>query len=53
MELLVTAALLALIIYGLERNRARQNPHPHPYLAGSTDIQNRYTERIQCELRSR
>jgi hypothetical protein len=52
MELLVTAIIIALVMYGLERNRAR-TPQTHPHLAGSTDIQNRDEERLSCELRSR
>jgi len=52
MELLVTAVIIALVVYGLERNRARQS-QPHPHLAGSTDIQDRDTERITSELLAR
>ncbi len=52
MELLVTAVIIALVLYGLERNRVRQS-QLHPHLAGSTDVQDRDTERIACELLSR
>jgi hypothetical protein len=50
MELLVTAIIIGLVIYGLERNRARQATAQHPHLAGSTDIQDRDSERISGEL---
>ncbi|HEV7647092.1 MAG TPA: hypothetical protein VGP26_02925 [Actinophytocola sp.] len=53
MELLVTAIIIGLVIYGLERNRARQATAKHPYLSGSSDIQDRDTERITAELLSR
>jgi len=49
MEHLIAAIILALLIYGLERNRIRQGRGAH-HLAGSTDIQDRDTERISCEL---
>jgi hypothetical protein len=51
MELLVTALIVALIIYGLERNNTRQTTHPH--LAGSTDIQDRDQERTTTDLLTR
>lgn len=50
MELLVTAIIIGLVIYGLERNRARQASSKHTYLAGSSDIQDRDAERISGEL---
>jgi hypothetical protein len=50
MELLVTAIIVAAIIYGLERNRARQATQPHYHLAGSSDIVDRDTERITADL---
>lgn len=50
MELLVTAIIIGLVIYGLERNRARQVTSTHTYLAGSSDVQDRDAERISCEL---
>ncbi len=52
MELLVTAIIVTLVIYGLERNNSRQ-PNPHPHLTGSTDIQDRDQERITTELLGR
>ncbi|WP_158073425.1 hypothetical protein [Actinophytocola xanthii] len=52
MELLITAIVIALVIHGLERNRIRQSAL-HPHLAGSTDVQDRDTERTSCELLSR
>ncbi|MPZ82420.1 MAG: hypothetical protein GEV28_19275 [Actinophytocola sp.] len=50
MELLITAIVIGLVIYGLERNRVRQANQPNAHLAGSTDIVDRDTERISCEL---
>ncbi|HEX2131406.1 MAG TPA: hypothetical protein VHH15_07575 [Actinophytocola sp.] len=47
MELLVTAAVLALLIYALERNHHR---HPSPHLSGSTDIHDRDADRLTTEL---
>jgi hypothetical protein len=52
MELLITVIVIALVIQGLERNRQRQST-PHLHLAGSSDIQDRDTERFNCELLSR
>lgn len=53
MELLITAILIGLVIYGLEHNRARQTLHPNTYPYGSTDIQDRDNERIINELQTR
>lgn len=53
MEIIVLAAIIGAIIYGLERNRVRQSQQPHSHLAGSADIQDRDTERISCELLGR
>jgi len=53
MEIIVTAAIVGAIVYGLERNRARQDGQPHPHLAGSSDVQDRDTERISCDLLGR
>lgn len=50
MELLVIAIVIGLLIYGLERNRVRQATRPHAHLAGSSDIVDRDSERISCEL---
>lgn len=52
MELLVTAIIIGLVVYGLERNRIRQATQPNVHLAGSTDIVDRDTERITSELLS-
>lgn len=52
MELLITAIIIGLIIYGLERNKARQTTPLH-HLTGSTDIQDRDQERISTELLGR
>ena len=51
MELLITAIIVGLVIYGLERNKARQLTHPHLY--GSTDIKDRDQERTTTELLGR
>ncbi|GAB3461906.1 hypothetical protein [Actinophytocola sediminis] len=48
MELLITAAVLALLIYGLERNKSHR---PHT-LTGSTHIHDRDTERLTLDLRT-
>lgn len=53
MEIIVTAAIVGAIVYGLERNRARLESQPHAHLAGSTDVQDRDNERISCELLGR
>jgi hypothetical protein len=53
MEIIIASAIVGAVVYGLERNRARQGQQPHPHLAGSTDVQNRDTERMSCELLGR
>lgn len=50
MELLITALVIAAIAYALDHTRTRQ---PRTHLAGSSDIIDRDTERISCELRFR
>ena len=50
MELLITAIVIGLLIYGLERNRVRQATQPHTHLSGSSDIVDRDAERLSCEL---
>jgi hypothetical protein len=50
MELVIAAIVIGLLIYGLERNRIRQASRPHAHLAGSTDVVDRDSERISCEL---
>jgi hypothetical protein len=52
MELLITAIIVGLVIYGLERNNRLQAAR-HPHLAGSTDVQDRDSERLSCELLGR
>jgi hypothetical protein len=52
MELLITALIVGFVIYGLERNNARQTTPLH-HLTGSTDIQDRDQERITTELMGR
>jgi hypothetical protein len=44
--------VIALIAYGLERNRRRLNA-PRSLLAGSSDIVDRDSERFYCDLRAR
>jgi hypothetical protein len=51
MEIILTALIVGFVIYGLERNNARQTTHPH--LAGSSDIQDRDQERTATDLLSR
>jgi hypothetical protein len=50
MELLITAIIVGLVVYGLERNRARQAASPHYHLAGSSDVVDRDSERVSKEL---
>ena len=52
MELLITALIVGFVVYGLERNNARQS-NPHPHLAGTSDIQDRDQERFTTDLLSR
>ncbi|MCT2582786.1 hypothetical protein [Actinophytocola gossypii] len=47
MELLVTALVIALLVYALERNHHR---HPAPRLTGSTDIPDRDADRLTTDL---
>jgi hypothetical protein len=47
MELLITALVIGLLVYGLERNRTST---PASGLAGSTDVQDRDTERVTHDL---
>lgn len=51
MELLVFTAIVALVVYGLERNNRHTPEHPH--LHGSTDIQNMDNERLGTDLLTR
>jgi hypothetical protein len=44
--------IIALLAYGLERNR-RHQAQPRSRLAGSSDIVDRDSERIRGELRTR
>lgn len=53
MELLVFALLVAALVYGLQRNHARQAAAPHSMLAGSNDAQDRDHERVLHDLRAR
>lgn len=50
MDLLITAIVIGLLVYGLERNRLRQPDRPHAHLAGSSDVVDRDTERVSGEL---
>jgi hypothetical protein len=50
MELLITAVIIGLVIWGLERNRVRQATQAHTYLAGSSDVVDRDEERLSGEL---
>ena len=50
MEILIAAIVIGLLVYGLERNRIRQATEPHAHLVGSSDVVDRDSERISCEL---
>ena len=52
MELLVFALFVAALVYGLQRNHARQAA-PHSMLAGSNDPQDRDRERVLHDLQAR
>jgi hypothetical protein len=39
-EIIFAVIVLALVVYGLERNHSRQ-PHPRPRLFGSTNVNDR------------
>ncbi|MBD0323812.1 MAG: hypothetical protein ICV72_10565 [Aldersonia sp.] len=49
---LLALIFFGLIVYGLERNHARQ-VHFDGHLAGSTDAEDRDTARVLAELRAR
>jgi hypothetical protein len=51
MELLVIALIVALVVYGLNRNN-KHNPE-RSHLHGSTDIRNMDTERAATDLLAR
>lgn len=53
MELLITALIVGFVIYGLERNNARQTARRNPHLTGSTDIEDRDQARITTDLLGR
>ena len=50
--IIITFIVIALIAYGLERNR-RHQAQPRSRLAGSSDIIDRDGERFRAELRAR
>jgi hypothetical protein len=50
--IIIFLIIIALLAYGLERNR-RHQAQPRSRLAGSSDIIDRDSERIRCELRTR
>lgn len=50
--IIITVILIALIAYGLERNRRRQAA-PRSLLAGSSDIVDRDSERLFADLRAK
>jgi hypothetical protein len=43
-EIILAVIVLALLVYGLERNHARQ-PKPRPRLYGSSDVDDRKSYR--------
>jgi hypothetical protein len=47
--LLLFLTVLALLVYGLERNHARR-PYPRSRLAGSSDVDDRDAARINADL---
>jgi len=51
MELLVIALIVALVVYGLNRNNERT--HANPRLQGSTDVRNMDIERLTTDLLAR
>ena len=51
MELLVIALIVALVVYGLNRNNKRNPERPH--LHGSTDVRNMDAERVATDLLAR
>jgi hypothetical protein len=50
--IIITLIIVGLLAYGLERNR-RHQAQPRSRLAGSSDIVDRDSQRLFCELRSR
>ena len=50
--IIITFIVIALLAYGLERNRRHQS-QPRSRLAGSSDIVDRDSERIFSDLRAR
>ncbi|HEV8562460.1 MAG TPA: hypothetical protein VGR06_39585 [Actinophytocola sp.] len=50
--IIISLFIIALLAYGLERNR-RHQAQPRSRLAGSSDIIDRDSERIIGELRTR
>jgi hypothetical protein len=50
--IIITFIVIAVIAYGLERNR-RHQAQPRSRLAGSSDIVDRDSERIFSDLRAR
>jgi hypothetical protein len=48
---LIVLVVLALVGYGLERNKSRQS-QPHARLAGSNDVQDQDLVRMTADLRS-
>ena len=51
MELLVIALIVALVVYGLNRNNKHTQANSH--LHGSTDVRNMDTERVATDLLAR
>ncbi len=50
--IILSIIVIALIAYGLERNRRRVDA-PRSLLSGSSDIVDRDSERFYCDLRAR
>jgi hypothetical protein len=50
--IIISLIVIALLAYGLERNRRHQS-QPRSRLAGSSDIVDRDRDRLRAELRTR
>lgn len=50
--IIITIIVIALIAYGLERNR-RHQAQPRSRLAGSSDVTDRDSERLFADLRAK
>lgn len=51
MTVVVALALIAFVVYGLERTH-RRRPHPRRSPPGAVDVPDRDAERVRAELRA-